>query len=69
MDKNTVVVVILGVLVLVALVQAFQMTSLKGTLSGGSVASSAPQSAPATSGQQAKLPSNLDNLPSMVGGC
>ncbi len=68
MDKNTLVVVILGVLVLVALVQAFQMTSLKGVVSGGSVVSS-PASAPASSGQQAKLPSNLDNLPSMVGGC
>lgn len=66
MEKNTLVFFVLTVLLVVAVVQAFQLTGLKTDLSGGS--STTTQSTPSTT-QQAKLPSNLDNLPSMVGGC
>lgn len=67
MEKNTLVLLVLGVLIVVAVVQAVQFSGLAQKIGGGAVAVVAPQSA--GSGQQAKLPSNLDNLPSMVGGC
>lgn len=71
MEKNTLVLVVLGVLVVVALVQAFQLTGLKEKVAGGAVATATSTVTPqAGSGsQQAKLPSSLENLPSMVGGC
>lgn len=72
MEKGTLVLLVLSVLVLVALVQAFQLSGLKTQVAGGSVAapSQGEVSSQSSGGsQQAKLPSNLDNLPSMVGGC
>ncbi|MBI4448438.1 hypothetical protein HY641_00230 [Candidatus Woesearchaeota archaeon] len=73
MEKNTIVAVVLGVLVLVSLVQAFQLYGLKNSVSGGAtvrqVSAAAPlASAPASSGAPA-LPASLNNLPEMVGGC
>jgi len=67
MEKNTLVLLVLSVLLVVAVVQAFQLTGLKADISGGS--STTTQNAAPETTQQAKLPSNLDNLPSMVGGC
>lgn len=71
--KATVIIaIVLGVLVLVSVVQAFQLNSLKQDLKDGQVnvgkatskvsAASAPSSSPA-------VPSSLQNLPDMVGGC
>ena len=68
MDKNVVIAIVLGALVLIAGVQAFQLFSLKNKLAEGSLSASAPTQAGATSGSP-QLPSNLQNLPSMVGGC
>jgi hypothetical protein len=72
MKTNVVVAVILGVLVLIAAVQAFQLVGLKTRLAGGAVQTAsvgAPAPAAGQAGGAAQLPSNLENLPSMVGGC
>ncbi len=64
MNKNVVIAIVLGALVLIAGVQAFQLFGLKTKLSSGQTS----MAAPAAQGN-AQLPSNLENLPSMVGGC
>jgi hypothetical protein len=73
MKSNVVIAVILGVLVLIAAVQAFQLVGLKTKLAGGAVqTATAGASLAAASGGQAggaQLPPNLQDLPSMVGGC
>ncbi len=66
-NKNVIIAVVLGALVLIALFQAFQLFGLKDKLSSGTTtAAPAPQ---AQGGASPSLPSNLQNLPSMVGGC
>ena len=67
MEQKTVIMIVLGVLVLIAAVQAYQFSELKTQLAGGS-RSVSTVSAPASSGSP-QLPSNLQNLPQMVGGC
>ena len=71
MNKNVVIAIVLGVLVVIAGVQAYQLMGLKNRLSAsGSVSGAGVGSAPATTqGSSPQLPSNLQNLPSMVGGC
>jgi hypothetical protein len=68
MNKNVVIAIVLGALVLIAGIQAVQLFSLKGKIASGSISTS---SAPAAggSGNSPQLPSNLQNLPNMVGGC
>ena len=67
MEQKTVVLIVLGVLVLIAAVQAYQFSELKTQLAGGAGTFSAV-SAPTGSGSP-QLPGNLQNLPQMVGGC
>jgi hypothetical protein len=72
MDKNVMMAVVLGLLLVVSVVQAFQLSALKekvasGALSGARV--SAPVASGASSGGNPSLPANIQNLPSMVGGC
>ncbi len=68
MDKNVIIAIVLGALVLVAGIQAFSLMSLTSKVQSGGVAVSAPaQASGGSSG--AALPSSLQNLPSMVGGC
>ena len=72
--KSTIITLVLLVLVLVSVVQAFQLNGLKakiseGKLSRGSSASSAPLSSPGGAGAAAPLPTSIQNLPTMVGGC
>ncbi len=74
MEKNNLMTIILGVLVLVAAVQAFQLSGLGDKIEEGSVSASSSVTAKATTSNTAKrsgatLPSSLDNLPNMVGGC
>ena len=76
MKTTTIVAVILGVLLLISVLQAFQLNSLRtkvidNGLSVGSSAGSVPvASAPAQSGRTTSpVPSNIQNLPQMVGGC
>ncbi|MEK6848245.1 MAG: hypothetical protein AABX65_01295 [Nanoarchaeota archaeon] len=69
MDKKELLVTILiGLLVLTA---ALQTAQLLGLSSGGVVVSSSGSSGAKASSSSASssLPTNLQNLPSMVGGC
>jgi len=72
MNTNTIVAIVLGVLVLVSAVQAFQLSGMKEKVSDGqlSVASASvnPQ-APASPARTGSLPTSVKNLPQMVGGC
>ncbi len=68
MNKNMLLTVLIGVLIIVSALQTVQLMGITGVLSGGgasvsSVSSSVQKSA------SSNLPSNLQDLPSMVGGC
>ena len=65
MDKNLIIGIVLVALVFVAGVQAFQLYTLKSRMAEGSVSFNTN----AQAGSSPSLPSNLQNLPSMVGGC
>ncbi len=76
MKSTTIVAIILGVLVLISVVQAFQLNSLKNKVVEGSlsVGSSGSKTVVATSSGDsgkttASLPASVKNLPQMVGGC
>ncbi len=79
MKTTTIVAIILGVLVLVSVVQAFQLNGLKEKLAEGQLGVSSSGSntgAAASSGSKdtakrttTSLPSSVKNLPQMVGGC
>ncbi|MBI5391764.1 hypothetical protein HZB00_02055 [Candidatus Woesearchaeota archaeon] len=72
MDKNLIVAIVLGILVVVSAIQAVQLSSLKAKLSSGTLSTSGAKvssSLGGSSGGAASVPSNLQNLPSMVGGC
>jgi len=68
MYKLKCLVVLLVVLVIASAVQAFQLVSLSSSVSSGSVTKTSA-AAPLASGSTAQVPSNLQNLPQMVGGC
>ncbi len=62
--------IVLGALVVVAALQAFQLFGLKSQLGSGTVqTTTATTPAQAGSGSGNSVPSNIQNLPSMVGGC
>lgn len=75
MKTTTIVAIILGVLVLISVVQAFQLNGLKEKIAEGqlSVSSSSGKITPSASEDSSKrtaaLPSSIKNLPQMVGGC
>ena len=75
MKQATLVAIILGMLVLISVVQAFQLNGLKTKVAEGqlSVKSSSGATPVASSGDSSKrtaaLPSSIKNLPKMVGGC
>ncbi|MBS3052091.1 MAG: hypothetical protein J4428_01825 [Candidatus Aenigmarchaeota archaeon] len=71
MNTNLLLTILIGAMVLVSVLQAIQLFSLQSTLvSGVSVGGSkSVSSSPAGNSGSAQLPSNLENLPSMVGGC
>lgn len=68
MNKNIVIAIVLGALVLIAGVQAFQLFSLKEKLGSGQI-STGTSTASGSAGGSPQLPSNLQELPEMVGGC
>jgi len=72
MNKTNILAIVLAVLVVISVVQAFQLTGLKTKLDSGQVSTKsvkpAVKSSPG-SGDSANLPKSLDNLPQMVGGC
>lgn len=64
MNRNIIIVIVLVVLTLLTAVQAIQLNSLKTSISTGKVSVGG---APSAGG--ASVPSSIENLPSMVGGC
>lgn len=71
-NKQTVLIAALVVLVLVAGFQAVSLFNLKSTLGESGTSITAKATSPAPSGgtsSTSKLKKNLDSLPSMVGGC
>jgi len=75
MKKEVLITLVLAILVLVSLVQALQLRSLKSQIETGSfsvqtkAAATPVASGSAGSGGSPALPQSLDNLPQMVGGC
>jgi len=77
MKSATIVAIVLGVLVVLSMVQAVQLNSLKSKVAneelsiGASTTTQAKSaSAPASGGSGGgALPSSIQNLPTMVGGC
>lgn len=71
MNKNLLIVGVLVLLVLVTIVQAVQLNGIKNDLSssGAVVKTTASSSSSSTSAGSASVPTNLQNLPGMVGGC
>lgn len=67
MKRETMLTVLLVVLIVVSAVQAVQLVTLSSAISSGS-SIKAPSPAAAGSGA-AQVPSSLQNLPQMVGGC
>jgi hypothetical protein len=68
MNKNVVIAIVLGALVLIAGIQAFQLFTLKDKLGSGQISTGTSTQA-STGGGSPQLPSGLQELPSQVGGC
>ena len=66
MDRNVVIVVVLVVLVLLTAVQAIQLSAVKSQAQSGKT-NVASAGAPSSSGNS--VPSSIQDLPNMVGGC
>mgnify|MGYP001266569381 CR=1 FL=1 len=74
MEKPMIITIVLGVLILFSVVQAFQLNSLKAELKdeGLTVSSSSSSTSVASSGENSKpaaVPASIKDLPTMVGGC
>ena len=76
MKQTTIVAIILGVLVLISALQAFQLNNLKENVETGGLkmGSGSSVATPLSSGGDSdksvqSLPSSVKNLPKMVGGC
>lgn len=68
MNKNTIIAIILGVLVLVSVVQAFQLNTMKDKIKEGKISLGNAKTTN-SGGNSGNLPANIQDLPSMVGGC
>ena len=64
MNRNMIIVVVLVLLVGITILEAVQLNALKSKISEGKISTA---SAPSTS--SGSVPSSVDNLPNMVGGC
>ena len=75
MKTTTIFTIVLAILLLVSLVQAFQLNGIKDkladeTLSVGSASVKTPAaSSGGSSGAPKSLPTSIQDLPTMVGGC
>jgi len=71
MEKEYLVLGVLALLIIVMAAQALQLNELKSRVAALSVAGIRAQGtgAPVQTAQAAALPSNLQNLPTQVGGC
>ena len=68
MDKTIIIAIALGILVIVAGLQAYQLFSLKSKLADSGVKLGSATSGIATTAGSSQAPA-ADALPSMVGGC
>lgn len=69
MNKNLLIMIVLAVLVLVSAVQAVQLNDLRTKIASGEIKTTGAATANTPSSGAASVPSNIQNLPSMVGGC
>ena len=74
MKQATIVAIILGALVLISVVQAVQLNTMKDKITDGglSVSSGSSSTPTASSGGDKTIksvPKSIENLPTMVGGC
>jgi hypothetical protein len=72
MNQNVVIAIVLGALVLIAAVEAYQLMGIKNKIESGNVqvgAAGAPSVQAGGGAGAPALPSSLQNLPGMVGGC
>ena len=66
MEKQTMVIAALVLLILVSGMQSVQLSNIQGRLSGYAYAAAETVKQPQTTQQ---LPSNLQQLPQQIGGC
>lgn len=66
MDKNIIIAIVLGVLLLVSVVQAFELNTIKTKLSSGTAAVSGATAASSSAAASAPAASSSSG---MVGGC
>jgi len=76
MKQTTIVAIVLGLLVIVSSIQAFQLSKLKEKVTSGQLSlesssgsSSGNVNVASGAGKTSALPDNIKNLPAMVGGC
>ncbi len=72
MKQEMLLSILLGVLIVVSALQAYQLVNLKDAVSSGTVTASSAQAQYGGSGAQSgssAIPSALDSAPNMVGGC
>ncbi len=78
MEKKTIISIVLSILLLFAIVQAFQLNSLKTAISAGKVSlgsksfvTTTGSSSPSSSSSSSSTPAStsVSDLPAMVGGC
>ena len=75
MNRNITIGIVRGLLIVISAVQAYQLATIKSKLggapTGGSTVKTTTTTTPTASsgGAAPQLPSSLENLPSMVGGC
>lgn len=69
MNKNLIITLVLGVLLLVSVVQAVQLNTLKTTIVDTDFSTLATKSGSTPLGSGGGGASSLDSLPTMVGGC
>lgn len=66
MDKNIIIAIVLGVLLLVSVVQAFELNTIKTKLSSGTVTTSTASTTSTSTASSAPAASSSGG---MVGGC
>lgn len=68
MEKETIFAIIIGVLIVVSAIQAIQLVTLSKSIQTGTFKASTGSNTGGSTGN-VQVPSNLENLPGMVGGC
>ena len=69
MKQTAIIAIILGVLLLVSAVQAYQLTTLKSKVAEGKLSVGSAPAGASSVGSGGAVPKSIQNLPSMVGGC